>query len=139
MLLADNRIEILEYQLRSSLKITKQGALISNIPEVLQEFGLNKQYEYLSDLNFENLQNLTKFSPAIVTVRKKGEKAGHALMVDSIVRQHGESVVLIRDSLPVGQGGTYKITAEIFRKFWLRENDLRGSAVVIKFIEGAKR
>lgn len=134
MILHDENRYVLEYHLRSVLKINRDGTSIAKIPVALKKCGLTKHYQFLSDLDLAQLQSYCRHNLAVVLVKKTGEPFGHALIVDGFETNEVDSFVLIRDSLPESLGAAYKVKIDVFKKFWLWKNDLRGLAVVVKSV-----
>lgn len=127
MLLQDHGKDVVELHLREALKTDELGALISDAPPVLQQFGLPRPYTYRDDLAMADLQEATKRGAAIVFL-KVPKLGAHALLVDGI----GDDLVLIRDSLPIGRGAAYKVSAKDFQKAWLHKKTGLGRAAVVE-------
>ena len=127
MLLQDHGTNVVETHLREALATDELGARISDAPAVLRQFGLPRPYTYRDDLAMADLQEATKRGAAIVFL-KVPKLGAHALLVDGIE----DDLVLIRDSLPIGRGAAYKVSATDFQKAWLHKRTGLGRAAVVE-------
>ncbi len=127
MLLADFGIDAPESYLASALK-TSNGALLSNVPQILKDFGLKQDYEWQEDLHIVDLTDALKSGNAIVSVKRQGAFFGHALVIDAIF----ENEVRLRDPLPKGQGKTYAVAFERFAEFFLREKETGRGVIYVR-------
>lgn len=110
MILAEFDIEQPESWVASALA-TQGGALLSKLPKVLNEdFALPRKYEWRNNLSFEDLVQGTERARAVVSVKRKGEDFGHALVIDRIINEE----VRLRDPLPIGLGRSYAVTVDTF-------------------------
>jgi hypothetical protein len=124
MRLNDIGVKLPESYISSALE-TQGGAYLSKAPEILFEFGFPIKLVWKNNLSFPEFKELSAQHQAIVAVKQRGASFGHAIIVDGII----DNEVMIRDSLPVGQGKSYAVSAEKFKEVWLRENNT-GSGVI---------
>lgn len=125
MILSEFGIEQPESWLSAALE-TQGGALLSKLSKVLNEdFALPRRYEWRNDLTFEDLKRAAEKARAVVSVKRKGDDFGHALVIDRIINNE----VRLRDPLPIGQGKSYAVAFDKFLEVWLR-NEQTGMGVI---------
>ena len=95
------------------------------MPNVLKEFGLTRSFKWRKKLTFDELTEAVKRGRAVVSVKRKGDLFGHALVIDDIINNE----VRARDPLPLGQGKSYAVKIERFLEAWLRAADT-GTGVI---------
>lgn len=121
----EDDINFSESYLRHFLNTDATGSAVFDIPAALRLAGIDN-YEYRSDLTFEQLQEAVERGFVVVNVR--GERAGwHVLIVEEITAEH----VAIRDSLPANEGSAYLIGRADFQAVWLTRKTHRGSGVIV--------
>jgi hypothetical protein len=118
MILADFDIYVPESYLATALDTTG-GAFLSKVPEVLEDFGLPHNYEWQNDLSLSSLSDALKQGSAVISVKRRGEIFGHALVVDAIF----ENEVRLRDPLPRNEGKSYAVAIEKFSEVFFRKNE----------------
>lgn len=118
MILNDFGIFAPESYIASALE-TSDGAFLSQSPQTLKDFGLSQIYEWRKDLNLSDLSKSLKQGNAIVSVKRKGEIFGHALVVDAIF----DSETRLRDPLPRNEGQSYAVTVETFSEVFFRNGE----------------
>ena len=116
MILSDFGIYAPESYIASALE-TSNGAFLSNAPKVFEEFGLSQKYEWRKDLSLADLSKALEQGNAIVSVKRRGEIFGHALVIDAIF----ESEIRLRDPLPRNEGKSYAVTIETFSEVFFRK------------------
>lgn len=126
MLLLRDGIEMSEAFIRHALDL-KEGAFVSQIPDILQSFGFNDPYAYRQDLGIEELVAAVNRWPAVVFVKTTNALDGHALVVDEIAND----LVAIRDPLPEGEGKAYRVRLTDFLSVWIRPQNGRGQAAIM--------
>ena len=111
MVLADFGIDMPEAYVRDIMGVDAvDGGTIKNIPQGLQELGLNNPpYVYQENLTINDLAAATEDGPAVVSLKVPGG-GFHAAVVDSI--QNG--IVYIRDPL----GSSYGVSIQDFLNLW---------------------
>jgi hypothetical protein len=109
MILADFGIDAPESYLASALE-TERGAYLSNLPQVLREFGVKGNYEWRKILTIGDLSKAVESKRSIVSVQRKNAKFGHSVIVDDIINEK----VRLCDPLPTGQGKSYAVSLKIF-------------------------
>jgi ABC-type bacteriocin/lantibiotic exporter with double-glycine peptidase domain len=124
MWLHDIGIKLPESYISAALE-TQGGAYLSKVPELLAEFGFPTNLVWKNNLSFPEFKELSAQHQAIVPIKLRGANFGHAVIVDGII----DNEVMIRDSLPVGQGKSYAVSVEKFKEVWLRENNT-GSGII---------
>lgn len=127
MILADAGLEIPEAFLRTALETDAQGTLLSNIPKVLQEFGIKEDYKLIYLESIGALADFLSENPAIAVVKVKDFDGLHVVLVDKIFADF----VYLRDSLPEGKGQSYKIRVEDFCSAWIEKELGKGLAIVV--------
>ncbi len=118
MILNDFGIFAPESYIASALE-TSDGAFLSQSPQTLKDFSLSQIYEWRKDLNLSDLSKSLKQGNAIVSVKRKGEIFGHALVVDAIF----DSEIRLRDPLPRNEGQSYAVTVETFSEVFFRNGE----------------
>ena len=126
MILSDHGILIAESYLRDALTLD-EGSYVSQIPSVLQEFGLQEHWAYRNDLVLADLIVALRQGTVTAFVKAHRAASGHALLIDEIT----DDLVSIRDPLPQGEGKAYRLGTDEFLNFWLRPKTNRGQAVVV--------
>jgi WXG100 family type VII secretion target len=111
MVLNDNGIEVPEAYVRDAANVDAiEGGYLKDVPDALNELGLDTTYTYEPNLTIDELGTATADGDsAIVSVRFPGGGL-HSVVVDGIE----DDMVLIRDPA----GSTYKITVEDFLQQW---------------------
>lgn len=115
MILSDSGINVPQSYAASALD-TKGGAYLSNVPQVLNDFGLKSVYEWKQNLSFTDLSAALKNGRAIVSLQRENAKFGHSVIADAII---GDKIQL-RDPLPIGQGKSYAVRQQNFTNVWLK-------------------
>ena len=116
MILADHGIDAPESYLAAALEIS-DGALLSQMPRVLKDFGLRQSFEWRADLSFADLSEALRRGSAVVTLRRARAKFGHALVAYDIF----DDEVRLPDPLPKGLGKSYAVSLEKFSEVFLRK------------------
>jgi hypothetical protein len=104
-----------------------EGAFVSQLPEVLMSFGLNRPYAYRNDLILDDLEVAVKRGTAVGFVKVSGALDGHALLIEEIAND----LVAIRDPLPEGEGKAYRAQLADFLRFWTHPKTGRGQAAIV--------
>lgn len=118
MILADYGIYVPESYLASALE-TSDGAFLSKTPEILEDVGSLSKFEWRNDLSLADLNAALKQASAVVSVKRKGEIFGHALVIDAIFGNE----IRLRDPLPRYEGKSYAVLIEKFSEVFFRKGE----------------
>jgi hypothetical protein len=123
---AGARLVFSESYLRAAFETDAAGSLVSRIPEVLREAGV-EGYDYRTDLSFDDLRLALRRGAAIVRVVGRQPDAAHVVIVEEADGQF----VALRDPLPLATGSAYRVAVADFLAAWLSGESDSGRAVIM--------
>lgn len=114
--------------LRDALETNAEGAYLRQIPLLLSSRNIGVEFAYKKDLTFAKLREAVQKGAAAVGVRDIESVGAHAVVIEKIEADF----VCIRDPLPLGSGAAYKLSVEIFLKYWHLPGKDFGLAIIIE-------
>lgn len=113
--------------LRNALETTRKGSSVANVPAVLHAMGATKSYIYRADLTLPELQKTAESYAAMAVLRTTFPQSAHVVLVEQVT----ETMVAMRDPLPLGQGSAYTVALPEFLKAWTNAASHIGCAVIV--------